>query len=76
MNAFILLEGGILTYLPLKFEIDVKTKAIIDTGAFASAMPADFDEKQGNIAEFTLRITASFFLNVKVASGRHVKVLD
>ena len=76
MDAFILLEGENLTYLPLKFEIDVKTKAIIDTGAFASAMPADFDEKKGNVAELTLRIKASFFLNVKVASGRNVKVLD
>ena len=29
-------------YIPLKFETDVRRKALIDTGACANAMPADF----------------------------------
>ena len=45
MNAVIPLEGENLMCLPLKFENDVKRKALIDTGACANAMPADFYEK-------------------------------
>ena len=46
MNTVIPLAGENLMYIPLKFENDVKRKALIDTGACANAMPADFYEKQ------------------------------
>ena len=63
-------------FLPLKFENDVNRKALIDTGACANAMPADFYEKL--IEAFPnshSELQPASFLNVKVASGRNVKVL-
>ena len=76
MNAVIPLEGEELMYLPLKFENDVKRKALIDTGACANAMPTDFYEKlREAFPNSVLELRPASFLNVKVASGRNVKVL-
>ena len=63
-------------YIPLKFENKLRRRALIDTGACANAMPADFykkmkEESPNSISE----LQQTSFLNVKVASGRTVKVL-
>ena len=76
IDEVILLEGENLMYIPLKFENKLRRRALIDTGACANAMSADFytklkEESPNNISE--LQQTSS--LNVKVASGRTVKVL-
>ena len=44
-NEVILLDGENLMYLPLKFENNKRRRALIDTGACANTMPADFYEK-------------------------------
>ena len=75
LNILISAEGENLMYIPLKFENDVRRKALIVTGACANAMPADFYEKLKTMPKLHFRITASITLNVKVASGRTVKVL-
>ena len=76
MNAVIPLEGEKLMYLPLKFENDVKRKALIDTGTCANTMPADFYKKLIEASPNSLsELTPASFLNVKVASGDNVKVL-
>ena len=41
----ILLEGENLMYIPLKFENKLRRRSLIDTGACANAMPADFLKK-------------------------------
>ena len=41
----ILLEGEKRMYIPLKFENKLRKRALIDTGACANAMPADFNKK-------------------------------
>ena len=63
-------------YIQMKFEIKLRRRALIDTGACANAMPADFykklkEESPNSISE----LQHASFLNVKVASGRTVKVL-
>ena len=63
-------------YIPLKFENKLRRRALIDTGSCANAMPADFykkltDESPNSISE----LQQASFLNVKVASGRTIKVL-
>ena len=45
LNILISAEGENLMHIPLKFENDVRRKALIDTGACANEMPADFYEK-------------------------------
>ena len=76
MNAVIPLDGENLMYLPLKFENDVKGKALIDTGACANAMPGDFYKKLRETSPNSLSdLKPASFLSVKVASGRNVKVL-
>ena len=45
INEVILLEGENLMYIPLKFENKLRRRALIDTGACANAMPADFYKK-------------------------------
>ena len=76
MNAVVPLEGENLMYLPLKFENDVKRKALIDTGGCANALPADFYEKLREPSPNSLsELKPASFLNVKLASGRNVKVL-
>ena len=72
----ILHEGENLMNLPLKFENKLRRRALIDTGACANAMPADFykklkEESPNSISE----LQQASFLNVKLASGRTVKVL-
>ena len=76
INEVLLLEGENLMYIPLKFENELRRRALIDTGACANAMPADFfqklkEESPNSISE----LQQASFLNVKVASGRTVKVL-
>ena len=76
IKEVILLEGGNLMYIRLKFEKKLRRRALIDTGACANAMPADFykklkEESPNSISE----LQQASFLNVKVASGRTVKVL-
>ena len=76
INEVILLEGENLMYIPLKFENRLRRRALIDTGACANAMPADFykklkEESPNSISE----LQQASFLNVKVASWRTVKVL-
>ena len=41
-NEVILLEGENLMYIPLKFENELRRRALIDTWTCANAMPADF----------------------------------
>ena len=63
-------------YIPLKFENDVRRKALIDTGACANAMPAHFYEKlKTQCPNSVSELQQASLLNVKVASGRTVKVL-
>ena len=45
INEGILLEGENLMYIPLKFENKLRRRALIETGACANAMPADFCKK-------------------------------
>ena len=63
-------------YIPLKFESNVRRKALVDTGACANAMPADFYKKQKDESpNSVLEQQQAPLLNVKVASGWTVKVL-
>ena len=60
----------------LKFENKLRSRALIDTGACANAMRADLhkklkEESPNSISE----LQQASFLNLKVASGRTVKVL-
>ena len=76
MNAVIPLERENLMYLPLKFDNEVKRKALIDTGACANAMSTNFYEKVREASPNSLSdLKQAAFLNLKVASGRNVKVL-
>ena len=59
MNAVIPF-GENLMYIPLKFENDVKRKALIDTGACANAMPTDFYEKLREAPPDSFGFEASF----------------
>ena len=76
INEVLLPEGENLMYIPLKFENELRRRALIDTGACSNAMPADFykklkEESPNSISE----LQQASFLNVKVASGRTIKVL-
>ena len=63
-------------YIPLKFENKLRRRALIDTGACANAMPADFYKKLTEESPISIsELQQASFLNVKVASGRTVKVL-
>ena len=76
LNILISAEGEILLYIPLNFEIDVRRNAPIDTGACANAMRADFYEKlKPQCPNSISELQQASLLNVKVASGRTVKVL-
>ena len=76
MNAYIPLEGENLMYLPLKFDNNVKRKTLIDTGACAYAMPANFNEKLREASPNSLSdLKQAAFSNVTVESGRIVKAL-
>ena len=62
--------------LPLKLENKLRRRALINTGACANAMPADFYEKLREASPKSLSVLEPVsFLNVKVASGRNMKVL-
>ena len=74
-NILISAEGENLIYVPLKFENDIRRKALIDTGACANAMPADFYEKLKTQCPSSIsELQQASLLNRKVASGRTVKV--
>ena len=76
INEVILLEGENLMYIPLKSENKLRRRALIDTGACANAMPADFYTKlKQESPNFISELQQASFLNVKLASGRTVKVL-
>ena len=76
INEVILLEGENLMYTPLKFENELRRRALIDTGACANAMPVDFYKKLKEESPISIsELQQASFLNVKVASGRTVKVL-
>ena len=76
LNILISAEGENLMFIPLKFENDVRRKALIDTGRCANAMPADFYEKVKTQSPNSIsELQQASLLNVKVASGRRVKVL-
>ena len=76
INEIITLEGENLMYIPLKFDNDIRRKALVDTGACANAMPADFYEKlKKQSPESISELQQASLLNVKVASGKTVKVL-
>ena len=63
-------------YIPLKFENKLRRRALIDTGACANAMPADFYKKLKEESPHSIsELQHASFLNVKVASGRTVKIL-
>ena len=63
-------------YIPLKFENKLRRRALIDTGACANAMPANFYEKLQEESPHSIsELQHASFLNVKVASGRTVKIL-
>ena len=76
LNILISAKGESLMYIPLKFENNVRRKALIDTGACANAMPADFYEKLKTQCPNSIsELQQASLLNVKVASGRTAKVL-
>ena len=76
MNAVISLEGENMIIVPLKFDNDVKRKALFDTAACANAMPANTYEKlRAALPNSLSDLKQAAFLNVKVASVRNVKVL-
>ena len=76
LSILISAEGQNLMYIPLKFENDVRRKALIDTGECANAVPADFYEKlKTQCPNNILELQHASLLDVKVASGRTVKVL-
>ena len=76
LNILISAEGEKLMYIRLKFENDVRRKALIDTAACAKAMPADFYEKLKTQSPNSYpELQQASLLNMKVASGRTVKVL-
>ena len=76
LNILVSAEGENLIYIPSKFENDGRRKALIDTGACANAMPADFCEKLKTQCPNSISESQqASLLNVKVASGRTVKVL-
>ena len=76
LNILISAGGERLMYVLLKFENDVRRKAIIDTGACANAMPVDFYEKlKTHCPNSVSELQQASLLNVKVASGRTVIVL-
>ena len=76
LNILISAEGENLMYIPLKFEKDVRRKALIDTGACSNAVRADFYEKmKTHCPNSVSEIQQASLLNVKVASRRTVKVL-
>ena len=56
------------------FETDVKGKAIIDTGAFASPMPAEFDGKR-KCRGIHSQNYSEFFLMSKLHQGAMLKFL-
>ena len=63
-------------YLPLKFENKLRRRALIERGACAKAMPADFSKKLKEESPNSIsELQQAPFLNVTVASGRTVKVL-
>ena len=69
-NAVIPLEGENVMYSPLKFDNDVKRKALFDTGTCANAMPTTFYEKLRETLPNSLSdLKQAAFLNVKVAFG-------
>ena len=75
ISAIIPLEGENLMHTPLKFG-KLRRKTLIDTGACANAMPAEFYEKLKNESSDSISdLQQTSFINVKVASGRTVKVL-
>ena len=60
----------------MKFENKLRRRALIDTGACTNAMPADFYKKLKEESPHSIsELQHASFLNVKVASGRTVKVL-
>ena len=76
LNILISADGENLMYIPLKIENGVRRKALIDTGACANAMQADFYEKlKTQCSNSVSELRQASLLNVKVASGRTVKVL-
>ena len=76
MNAVVPLEGENLMHLPLKFDNDLKRKALINTGACANAKPAPFYKKLREASPNSLsHLKQAVSLNVKVASGRNVEIL-
>ena len=76
INEVILLEGENLMYIPLKFGNKLRRRALVDTGACANAMPADFYKKMKNESPYSVsELQQASFLNLKVACGRTVKVL-
>ena len=76
LNILISAEGEYLMNLPLKFENDVRRKALNDTGACANAMPADFYEKfKAQCPNSISELQQASLLNVKVASGRTIRVV-
>ena len=75
-NEVILLGGENLMYIPLKFENKLRRRTLIDTRAYANAMPADVYKKLKHDSPNSIsELQQASFLNVKVASGRTVKVL-
>ena len=76
LDILIPAEREILLYVPLKFENDARRKTLLDTGACANAMPAHFHEKLKTQCPISIsELQQASLLNVKVASGRTVKVI-
>ena len=70
MKAVIPLGDENLMYLPLKFDNDVKRRTIIDAGACANTMPADFYGKLREASPTSISDwEQASLLYVKVASG-------
>ena len=74
-NAYIPLEGDILSYVQLKFSPDFRKRALIDTGACANAIPKKlFEYLQRNFPEKIGNLDKSEYEYVRLASGKLLPV--
>ena len=72
--AVLPLEGKNLLYVRLKFNSDLKRRALIDTGSCANALPESiFLELQTNIPN-QIVMEEPFFTSVRMASGQKVTI--
>ena len=75
ITACISLEGGVLSYVPLKFPNNQQRKALIDTGACANAITEkDYDDWKSSFGTTATISQPSEVNKVKLASGQLIPV--